>query len=71
MHDTTEEYLESILAIEEEGVVPMRARLVERLNQPAGLAPAGDSVLTRRGRAHAALLLDGTTCDHAFCLAHV
>src|SRR6202142_2854061 len=35
MHDTTEEYLQSILAIEEEGVVPMRARLVERLGLSA------------------------------------
>jgi DtxR family Mn-dependent transcriptional regulator len=31
LHDTTEEYLETILGLEEEGVVPMRARLVERL----------------------------------------
>jgi DtxR family Mn-dependent transcriptional regulator len=31
LHDTTEEYLETILSLEEEGVVPMRARLVERL----------------------------------------
>jgi DtxR family Mn-dependent transcriptional regulator len=30
-HDTTEEYLEAILEIEEEGVVPIRARIVERL----------------------------------------
>ncbi len=35
LHDTTEEYLETILAIEEEGVVPMRARLVERLGLSA------------------------------------
>ena len=35
MHDTTEEYLEAILAIEEEGVVPLRARLVERLGLSA------------------------------------
>lgn len=35
LHDTTEEYLEMILAIEEEGVVPMRARLVERLGLSA------------------------------------
>ena len=35
MHDTTEEYLETILSIEEEGVVPMRARLVERLGLSA------------------------------------
>ena len=35
LHDTTEEYLETILAIEEEGVVPLRARLVERLGLSA------------------------------------
>jgi DtxR family Mn-dependent transcriptional regulator len=35
MHDTTEEYLETILSIEEEGVTPMRARLVERLGLSA------------------------------------
>jgi DtxR family Mn-dependent transcriptional regulator len=32
MHDTTEEYLETIFEIEEEGIVPIRARLVERLH---------------------------------------
>ncbi len=31
MHDTTEEYLETIFEIEEEGIIPIRARLVERL----------------------------------------
>ena len=31
MHDATEEYLETILEIEEEGIPPIRARLVERL----------------------------------------
>ena len=35
MHDTTEEYLETILEIEEEGVIPLRARLVERLGLSA------------------------------------
>ncbi len=35
LHDTTAEYLETILSIEEEGVVPMRARLVERLGLSA------------------------------------
>ena len=35
MHDTTEEYLETILALEEEGIAPMRARLVERLKVSA------------------------------------
>jgi len=31
MHDATEEYLETILEIEEEGITPIRARIVERL----------------------------------------
>ena len=39
LHDTTEEYLEQIIELEEEGVTPMRARLVERL----GLSPASVS----------------------------
>jgi DtxR family Mn-dependent transcriptional regulator len=44
LHDTTEEYLEMILAIEEEGIVPMRARLVERL----GLSAAAVSETVQR-----------------------
>src|SRR4051812_7813536 len=48
MHDTTEEYLESILAIEEEGVVPLRARLVERL----GLSAAAVSETVGRLNEH-------------------
>ena len=35
MHDATEEYLETILQLEEEGIVPIRARLVERLGVSA------------------------------------
>jgi DtxR family Mn-dependent transcriptional regulator len=35
MHDTTEEYLEQILELEEEGTVPMRARIAERLGLSA------------------------------------
>ncbi len=35
MHDATEEYLETILELEEEGVTPIRARLVERLGVSA------------------------------------
>jgi DtxR family Mn-dependent transcriptional regulator len=34
-HDATEEYLEAILEIEEEGGIPIRARLVERLSVSA------------------------------------
>ncbi|MBA2327628.1 MAG: metal-dependent transcriptional regulator [Actinobacteria bacterium] len=44
MHDTTEEYLETILAIEEEGIPPLRARLVERL----GLSAAAVSETVNR-----------------------
>lgn len=35
MHDATEEYLETILEIAEEGITPIRARLVERLDVSA------------------------------------
>ena len=34
-HDATEEYLEAILELEEEGTLPIRARLVERLGVSA------------------------------------
>jgi DtxR family Mn-dependent transcriptional regulator len=44
LHDTTEEYLETILEIEEEGIPPMRARLVERL----GLSAAAVSETVNR-----------------------
>lgn len=66
MHDATEEYLETILEIEEEGIVPIRARLVERLDISAaavsetvhrleenGFVHLGDDrtiALTRKGR---------------------
>jgi DtxR family Mn-dependent transcriptional regulator len=35
LHDATEHYVETILALEEEGVVPLRARIVERLGLSA------------------------------------
>src|SRR3954449_5330734 len=44
MHDATEEYLENILEIEEEGTRVMRARLVERL----GLSAAAVSEIVGR-----------------------
>ena len=43
-HDTTEEYLETILQLEEEEVVPLRARLSERL----GVSPASVSETVQR-----------------------
>src|SRR6476469_3865714 len=60
MHDTTEEYLESILAIEEEGVVPMRARLVERL----GLSAAAVSETIGRLSDHGYVELHGDRSLH-------
>jgi DtxR family Mn-dependent transcriptional regulator len=66
LHDATEEFLETILSLEEEGVVPIRARLVERLGISAPavskavhrltdagfieLAPNGAIQLTPKGR---------------------
>lgn len=44
LHDTTEEYLEHILSLEEEGVRPLRARLVERL----GISAASVSETVQR-----------------------
>jgi DtxR family Mn-dependent transcriptional regulator len=54
-HDTTEEYLEAILEIEEEGRVPMRARLVERLGLSA---PAVSETVNRLVEHGYAELLD-------------
>lgn len=59
-HDTTEEYLEAILSLEEEGIRPMRARLVERL----GLSAAAVSETVGRLSDHGFLrLLDDRTLD--------
>src|SRR5438034_5486034 len=49
MHDTTEEYLETILSIEEEGIVPLRARLVERLGLSAAAVSETVSRLEEQG----------------------
>jgi DtxR family Mn-dependent transcriptional regulator len=57
-HDTTEEYLEAILEIEEEGTVPIRARLVERLGLSA---PAVSETVGRLVDSGFAELLDDRT----------
>ena len=57
-HDTTEEYLEAILEIEEEGTVPIRARLVERLGLSA---PAVSETVNRLVDHGYAELLDDRT----------
>ena len=49
LHDTTEEYLEQIFALEEEGVVPLRARLVERLGLSAAAVSETISRLADHG----------------------
>lgn len=49
MHDPTEEYLENILELEEEGVTPMRARLVERLDMSAPAVSEGVARLADQG----------------------
>jgi len=54
-HDTTEEYLEAILEIEEEGTIPIRARLVER---PGLSAPAVSETVGRLVHSGYAELLD-------------
>jgi DtxR family Mn-dependent transcriptional regulator len=54
-HDTTEEYLEAILEIEEEGTIPIRARLVERLGLSA---PAVSETVGRLVHSGYAELLD-------------
>jgi DtxR family transcriptional regulator, Mn-dependent transcriptional regulator len=49
MHDTTEEYLETILEIEEEGIPPLRARIVERLGLSAAAVSETVDRLARLG----------------------
>ena len=62
LHDTTEEYLEAILEIEEEGIVPIRARLVERLGLSA---PAVSETVNRLvDHGYAELLDDRTPPAH-------
>jgi DtxR family transcriptional regulator, iron-dependent repressor len=51
MHDATEEYLETILEIEEEGIVPIRARLVERLGLSAAAVSEQVNRLVEQGYA--------------------
>jgi DtxR family Mn-dependent transcriptional regulator len=58
MHDTTEEYLEQILELEEEGVPPLRARLVERLGVSA---PAVSETVNRLNKAGFTELRDDHT----------
>jgi DtxR family Mn-dependent transcriptional regulator len=58
MHDATEEYLETILEIEEEGVTPIRARIVERLGLSAAAVSEQVNRLVDQGYAE---LLDDRT----------
>jgi DtxR family Mn-dependent transcriptional regulator len=58
LHDATEEYLETILELEEEGVLPIRARLVERLGISAPSVSETINRLVDHG--YAELLADRT-----------
>jgi DtxR family Mn-dependent transcriptional regulator len=58
LHDATEEYLETILEIEEEGIIPIRARLVERLGLSAAAVSEQVNRLVDQGYAE---LLDDRT----------
>ncbi len=58
LHDATEEYLETILEIEEEGIPPIRARLVERLGVSAAAVSEQVNRLVEQGYAE---LLDDRT----------
>jgi DtxR family Mn-dependent transcriptional regulator len=51
MHDATEEYLETILEIEEEGIIPIRARIVERLGLSAAAVSEQVNRLVEQGYA--------------------
>lgn len=57
-HDTTEEYLEAIYSLEEEGVRPMRARIVEMLGLSA--AAVSETVARLAEHGHLRLLEDRT-----------
>jgi DtxR family Mn-dependent transcriptional regulator len=61
LHDATEEYLETILELEEEGIRPLRARIVERLGVSA---PAVSETVNRLIRGGYAELLE----DHVIKL---
>src|SRR6476646_11182924 len=58
MHDATEEYRAAILEIEEEGIPPIRARLVERLGLSAAAVSEQVNSLIEHG--YAELLGDRT-----------
>src|SRR5437868_14279453 len=63
--DTTEMYLRTIFELEEEGVVPLRARIAERLGQSGPTVSQTvarmerDSLLTVEGDSHLELTADG------------
>lgn len=49
LHDATEHYLETILEIEEEGITPIRARIVERLGLSAAAVSEQVNRLVHQG----------------------
>jgi DtxR family Mn-dependent transcriptional regulator len=74
--DTTEMYLRTILELEEEGVVPLRARIAERLHQSGPTVSQTvnrmerDGLLTVEGDRHLALTGTGRTYAVAVMRKH-
>ncbi|MDX6296973.1 MAG: DtxR family transcriptional regulator, Mn-dependent transcriptional regulator, partial [Nocardioidaceae bacterium] len=64
--DTTEMYLKTIFELEEEGIVPLRARIAERLHQSGPTVSQTvarmerDGLLTVEGDRHLELTKDGS-----------
>lgn len=52
--DTTQMYLRTILELEEEGVVPLRARIAERLDQSGPTVSQTVARMERKGLLHVA-----------------
>ena len=59
--DTTEMYLRTILELEEEGIVPMRARIAERLEHSG---PTVSQTVARHGRSTACSPLSRTATSN-------
>jgi len=56
--DTTEMYLRTIFELEEEGIVPLRARIAERLSQSG---PTVSETVARRFAPGSPIVTDGAT----------
>jgi DtxR family Mn-dependent transcriptional regulator len=67
--DTTEMYLRTVFELEEEGIVPLRARIAERLNQSGPTVSQTVARMERDGLLHVAGDRHLTLSDHGRTLA--